>query len=181
MGDPAPRAEPDLDGPSVEELKQRMSEVRRRRTLYRRKKYGELATYPDPRGPFGPPRVEPTIEDLERTVAEVKALVLAHVVPAGGTDPSNPTIWHHGELSYSHDGATPVKVTFTDDCILQVFLEANDSLNTPEIERRSGVNNVSRAVTHLCKAYGGKFAPAIHRPLRRGGGYFICVRPLRLR
>ncbi len=95
--------------------------------------------------------------------------------------PAVPTIWHHGDRSYSRDRINPIVVTYDEDNILQTFLDSGKAMDTREVANKSGVSNVSRTIGGLCKKYAGVFVDAIRTPHdgKKGtGGYFIFVRNL---
>lgn len=98
---------------------------------------------------------------------------------AGQPGPTPPTIWFHGERSYSIDGVNPFKVSIEFDSILTAFRENTLPLETSELEEQSGVTNVSRAMKDLSEWNGGIFAKAIRVPSGKNkGGYFARVKSL---
>ena len=109
-----------------------------------------------------------TINASERIAARKHARII----------PAEPIIWAHGGRAYSHDGISPVLVSETEDYILTAFCEQNCAMDTRELENKSGVTNVSRAVAYLCKKYDRRFAGAISTPTKaaKGTGYYIRVR-----
>jgi hypothetical protein len=53
-------------------------------------------------------------------------------------------------------------------------------METKELQKQSGVTNVSRVMDRLVTAYGERFAAAIRLPHRKGnGGYAAKVQPFR--
>src|SRR5262249_5207448 len=72
-----------------------------------------------------------------------------------------PTIWYHGELQYSIDRMTPMKVSEEFDNILQAFLESQSAMETCDIESEAGVTNVARAMKELTAWENGIFKPAV--------------------
>jgi hypothetical protein len=92
--------------------------------------------------------------------------------------PPTATILKHGGRSYSAGGTEPVLVTDNENNILEAFLKAGTAMDTEELERTSGVNNVARVIGSLKTKYDGRFAPAIRTPngKKGSGGYFIRVR-----
>jgi hypothetical protein len=105
--------------------------------------------------------------------------IVASIQPTQVANAERPTIWFHGEQQYSIDGKTPLKVTVESDHILQSFLESQVAMETSELEKKSGVTNVSRAMKFLAEWNGGIFEGAIRIPKAKAkGGYFISVQPL---
>jgi hypothetical protein len=85
-----------------------------------------------------------------------------------------PTIWYHGDRSYSADRKSPISVTREQHNILKCFLDHNRSLTTEELGKTT--SNVSAVVTKLAERFGS----AVQQPLRKGDGYFIRVRTLKV-
>jgi len=83
-------------------------------------------------------------------------------------------VWHRGERSYSAGGSAPVNVSFEEDCVLEAFEETQASLNTKQLKKRSGAENVPRVMRQLAERFPGGY---VRLPGRRGEGYFIDVRP----
>jgi hypothetical protein len=106
-------------------------------------------------------------------------LEYAHVISLLRTSVEEPTIWFHGRRAYSRDGFSLFTVTEEQHFVLQAFLETGCSLDTRELENKSGVTNASRVVSQLKTGYGRRFADAIRTPGRSKTGYFIRVRPIK--
>jgi hypothetical protein len=87
-----------------------------------------------------------------------------------------PTIWSHGERSYSTDGRMPILVSDEQDNILQCFLERDIALDTDGLTNKSGTVNVTTAISRIVEKFG---EGAIRRPKKKGDGYFIRVRTLK--
>ncbi len=93
--------------------------------------------------------------------------------------PAMVVIRFHAERQYSIDGNTPLKVSDEFDSILQAFLQSQGAMETRELEDRSGVTNVSRAMRALAAWNEGCFKAAIRIPSGKAkGGYFVHVQPL---
>lgn len=90
-----------------------------------------------------------------------------------------PTIWSHGERSYSIDGHNQFAVSDEHDNILNAFCEARRAMEASELERLSGCTNVARAIGSLKTFHSGVFSPAIRAAEKKGrGGHFIRVLPI---
>lgn len=99
------------------------------------------------------------------------AQLLPAPVPDMETD--KPTIWYHGERSYSLDGTTPEVVGEEMHNLLRAFLDHDRSLATKAL---TGVSNPATAVTNVERMFG---PGPVTRPKSRGrkkGGYYIRVR-----
>jgi hypothetical protein len=83
------------------------------------------------------------------------------------------TIWFHGEQSYSTDEKTPINVSNEQHNALKAFLDKNQALDTPALEK-AGITNVSKVMTALDKRFPG----AVQKPQHKGDGYYIRVRSL---
>ena len=86
-----------------------------------------------------------------------------------------PTIWYHGERSYSTDGRNPSNVSPEQHNILRAFLDNDVAIGTRALESK-GVSNVPAVITKLCKKFG---EGSVQRPVHKGDGYFIRVRSLK--
>lgn len=84
-----------------------------------------------------------------------------------------PTIWYHGERSYSADGGMPTLVSDEQDNILQCFLDRDIAFDTDALTNKSGTVNVAAAISRIVEKFGDS---AIRRPKKKGDGYFIRVR-----
>jgi hypothetical protein len=91
-------------------------------------------------------------------------------------DPPLPTIWYHGERSYSVDGHTPVTTTREQHNILKAFLDKNVALDTQELSK-TGVSNVTDVIEKIVKKFG---EDTVRRPKNKGDGYFVRVRTRKL-
>lgn len=87
-----------------------------------------------------------------------------------------PTIYRHGERSYSIDGRNPICVSYESDKILMAFLEKKVSMTAADITKATSVDNSPRAIATLEKYADGIFKPSIRRPIDKGIGYFIRVK-----
>jgi hypothetical protein len=87
-----------------------------------------------------------------------------------------PTIWYHGNNSYSADGGNPKVVSNEQHNLLSAFLDKEVALDTKALQK-AGVENVAAAVGRIADKFG---AAAIRRPAKKGDGYFIRVRTLLL-
>jgi hypothetical protein len=89
---------------------------------------------------------------------------------------STPTIWYHGNRSYSLDGQPPITVTEEEDNILTVFVDAesDSSHDTRQLTSESGVTNVARTMKQIAV----KFPGTVRMPGRKGkgSGYYVRVR-----
>jgi hypothetical protein len=87
-----------------------------------------------------------------------------------------PTIWYHGEKSYSTDGNIPVIVSSEQHNLLKAFLDGKIALDTEALSNK-GVCNVAAVVDKIVEQFG---AGPVRRPGRRkGSGYYIRVRTLK--
>jgi hypothetical protein len=86
-----------------------------------------------------------------------------------------PTIWYHGERSYSTDGRNPCNVSPEKHNLLRAFLDNDVAIGTRELEAK-GVSNVPAVISKLCKTFGDGL---VQRPARKGDGYYIRVRSLK--
>jgi hypothetical protein len=86
-----------------------------------------------------------------------------------------PTIWYHGEQSYSTDGKNPCNVSLEQHNLLRAFLDNDVAIGTRELEAK-GVSNVPAVISKLCKKFGDG---PVQRPARKGDGYYIRVRSLK--
>ncbi len=101
--------------------------------------------------------IEKLLENIDRKIT----------TPAPGVE--DPAIISHGHLSYSIGNAKPIVVTVEEDAILQAFAKHNTAMTTKQLEKL--VANVARVIGRLEK----KFSAVVHRPERKGDGYFIAV------
>lgn len=92
--------------------------------------------------------------------------------------PEVPTVWSHGDRTYSRDGRNPYVVTAEEDYVLQAFLQRGTAMDTRDLETASGVTNIPRVIGRLIEGYQGQFAAAIRTPngKKNAGGYFVRVR-----
>jgi hypothetical protein len=84
------------------------------------------------------------------------------------------TVWYHGGLSYSTNGANPVLVSHEQHNALKGFLERNEALDTRKLEG-NGVSNVSKVMKKLAEQFPG----AVRQPSAKGEGYYVRVRSVR--
>jgi hypothetical protein len=89
------------------------------------------------------------------------------------TAAASPTIYHHGECSYSEDGKVPVLVPPEWDGVLRAFLDRDVALSTKDLSKVTGTP--SRVVGLIAERFKGG---AVRRPARKGDGYFVRVRSL---
>lgn len=87
--------------------------------------------------------------------------------------PDPPTIWYHGDNSYSTDGATPKKASRTVDNVLKAFLDRDSALDNNDL--RDVVDNPSKTITEVTAKFGEE---RVRRPSEKGDGYYIRVRTL---
>jgi hypothetical protein len=108
----------------------------------------------------------------------LRALAEASIPPANkpSDEPTQqlPTIWYHGERSYSQGRQRPIKVSNEMHNILQAFLGRDVALDTKKLS--DIVANVTTVVKKLVEKFGEN---AISRPKGKGDGYFIRVRSLK--
>jgi hypothetical protein len=119
--------------------------------------------------------VEPAVLQTRMQDERVRVLERLAVegVPTGTDEP--PTVWWHGERSYSQDGKNPTTFGLNEDYILQAFMRTGTSLATQELKEKSGMQgNLAKVMKQLEK----KLGAAVRRPGVKGPGYFIPVRPL---
>ena len=94
--------------------------------------------------------------------------------------PVQPTIWYHGEQSYSSDGESPINVTRECHYLLQRFLDRKQAIATKELAtgkaNENGVTNPSAVVARIIKHFG---AGAVRQPAKKGEGYYLRVRSYR--
>jgi hypothetical protein len=83
-----------------------------------------------------------------------------------------PTVWHHGNRSYSLDGHNPVTVSDQQNAALAAFLSAGTALDTRTLET-CGISNVSRVMAEIEERFPG----TVRKPVHRGEGYFVRVLP----
>jgi hypothetical protein len=86
--------------------------------------------------------------------------------------PDLPTLWYHGERSYSTDGETPRCVTREEHNLLTQFLDCHLSFETKTLQD-AGVSNPSRVVASLIGIFGPE---PFQKPKEKYAGYFIRVR-----
>jgi hypothetical protein len=73
------------------------------------------------------------------------------------------------------DDGLPVAVSATEDAVLRAFL-SRPAMILPDLADRAGVLEPGKVLARLVTRYDGRFAPAIHRPGRRGGGgYYVRI------
>jgi hypothetical protein len=93
-----------------------------------------------------------------------------------GAVPEPPTIWYHGDRSYSKDGIAVKTVPNGMHALLQQFLDSNTSHDTRMLANVKGISNPSSLATKVIKMFGGG---AVRQPGGdKGTGYFIRVRSL---
>jgi hypothetical protein len=121
--------------------------------------------------PADKPEQQPIVEEGKQVGGQTP--VLSNEPPP---PPDPPTIWYHGERSYSIDRLNPVTVTIEENSLLTLFVERDAALDTATLTRKSGVTNVSRVMGQLAK----KFPGAMRNPGRKGKGegYYASVRKL---
>jgi hypothetical protein len=129
------------------------------------------------------PRVNPSHLELSRNEQHAATCdFLAAAIQSAAENVAEtplPTIWDHGERSYSIDRVNPILVTREEDDILQTFLDQDRAYDSTGLTTETGCKNISRAITDLQAHYNAVFAAAIRAPGARGaGGYFIRVRSL---
>jgi len=85
-----------------------------------------------------------------------------------------PTIYYHGDRTYSVGQSQPYPVGDTEDCLLQAFI-GRHVLDKPALADRSGVekDNIPTALKRLKQKHNGLFATAIYcpGPTGKGQGY----------
>ena len=82
-----------------------------------------------------------------------------------------PTVYYHGERSYSLDGKSPTVVSNEQHQVLKEFLDKDHALTTDAL--KNAVGNVSNVLSKLSKRFGA----AVRLPgPNKGDGYFIRVR-----
>jgi hypothetical protein len=97
--------------------------------------------------------------------------------PRGRPRAQPPTIWYHGEQSYSKDRKRPVAVSDDMHNILKQFLDRDLALTTKQLQKGSPhfyISNVATVIKKLETQFGTQ---AICRPVKKGAGYCIRVRP----
>ncbi|MBA4065461.1 MAG: hypothetical protein C0501_17455 [Isosphaera sp.] len=150
-------------------------------------------TPPAPGSPVLPPPVDKPLDGRELAAARAaidlaRAYASVNTVVEGWLEsptqrrpdigPQMPTVYSHGDGSYSCDRANPYRVTDEEDAVLKAFLDTNKAMETRHLVDASGVTNVARVVGGLIERYEGRFAAAIRKPEKKGmGGYYIRVRP----
>jgi hypothetical protein len=127
---------------------------------------------PPPREIWSNPQWRLTAEGIAALAWYRLRSVRGENAPPTDSPQKPPTIWFHGSMSYSTDGGNPQMVSQEQHNVLQAFLDREEALGTKALEK-AGVNNAAAAVTRLEKKFGGG---VIHRPKRKGDGYFIRVR-----
>ena len=122
-------------------------------------------------------RVRPVLQRerlLQDDTGTPEEVVVALVREVRGIDkayPQLPTIWYHGERSYSLNDGVPVVVSHSEHDMLKAFLNKENALDTSQLEKTVG--NPSRVCTQLAKRFHG----AVRTPGKvKGAGYFIRVR-----
>jgi hypothetical protein len=111
------------------------------------------------------------LEALVQSLAA--ALRDAGAEPGALGEPLSPTVFYHGERSYSMDGQTPVNVSVEKHRALLAFLDRNRALDTVAL-KRFGMSNPTVVMKKLDRQFPG----AVRTPANKGDGYFIRVRSL---
>ena len=127
----------------------------------------------------------PAVVSLGNMIGELLTGKPTFAAPSRESEPTEapkdtPTIWDHGNGTYSIDGCDPIPVSDEEDNILQVFLKDDKRMLTGELQKRSGVTNVSRVVGEIARKYNKRFSRAIEfpKPKKKRPGYYIRVRAL---
>jgi len=88
----------------------------------------------------------------------------------------DPTIIARGDRQYSIGDGGTVVVGVEEDAVLTAFLKQS-AMETNQLKANVGYTNPGRVIRALQSKYGGRFAPAIVTPGRKGkGGYQIRIR-----
>jgi hypothetical protein len=123
----------------------------------------------------------------DRATRKIEEMLLAHETTqadaagpgyAPGKKRRQPTIYGDGKGNYRVGRGECVCVSEDEDTILQAFSECH-TMDTAKLKERSGIvtSDASRIVRGLRKKYGGRFAPAIRTPGKKGrGGYHAVVK-----
>jgi hypothetical protein len=87
--------------------------------------------------------------------------------------PGLPTVWYHGDRSYSLDGRDSITVSIEQHNFLRAFLDREISLDTKSL-KDCGVSNPAKVARDLAEKYPG----TIRRPGRekKGQGYRVRVK-----
>jgi len=102
------------------------------------------------------------------------AATLAYV--AGRLPRPDAVIISHGDGCYSIGSYQPIKLTCREDDLLEAILQAGGTMNKQQLVAVAGVEGTTR-LKAIATKYGGRFAPAIFRPGRKGaGGYRVAIR-----
>lgn len=127
--------------------------------------------YPPPKADLGKvsPAVREMMDKLHRKIAKGRATEPWRVSRQTPT----PTLWYHGDMSYSTDGSRPRVVSREQHNVLRLFLARDAALSTEEIAHHA--NNVSLVM----KKIESKFPGFVLTPELKGDGYYIRVRSLR--
>jgi hypothetical protein len=85
-------------------------------------------------------------------------------------------ILYFGEALYKIGSTSPKTLEFTEDTVLQAFLE-RPNMQTEMLKNTSGITKAPEVLRNLAKKYDGIFAPAIDLPGKKGrGGYTVRIR-----
>jgi hypothetical protein len=118
----------------------------------------------------------PSLKTALKSIEECKGQLELRLDSAGLE-----VVFSHGEGSYSLDGETQFNVPPEADYILTSFFNNSRSMDTETLIEKSGVKNVSRAIRSMVEWNDGVLADAIRSPEGSRSGYFIDVRPCKIR